>query len=197
MDRTFRTIVVFAAATLFLGSAAVLLLSQRRVSGGDHSPPRQNDEPLNVETREKAADQSAGNPGTAQPRKNTRSQAERDKAKYDVGEMRNEAGEWVRKFRGTPEEREEIIRESRDGIELLRTIAGLTVEAYGAMTPDELEKARKEFEDNSRAQLDYLQSGKLQRMLKTPEEEEVIGAAFEEAQIFLERLDDALRAAGY
>ena len=65
------------------------------------------------------------------------------------------------------------------------------------MSPEELREAREEFEKEYRAQLDYLQTGRLQRMLKTPEEQEVIGAAFDAAQNFLERLDAALNAAGY
>ena len=201
MDRTFKPIVFFAAAALFLGSAAVLLFPHLRRE--DRSPHQQNAEqpddlaPGNADGHEedvavllkRRSDRSALNPA--------KTLAERDKAKYDVGEMRNEAEDMLRRFRGSPEERRDVINECREGTDLLRMIGDLAAESYELMTPEELEKAREEFEKNYRAQLDYLQSGRLQRMLKTPEEQEVIGSTFEAAQDFLERLDEALNAAGY
>ena len=65
------------------------------------------------------------------------------------------------------------------------------------MSSEELEKERASFEKDYRAQLDYLQTGRLQRTLKTPEEQEVIGSAIEAVQNFLEQLDNALHSAGY
>ena len=65
------------------------------------------------------------------------------------------------------------------------------------MSPEELEKERESFEKDYRAQLDYLQTGQLQRMLRTPEEREVIGSTIEVVQDFLERVDNALHSAGY
>ena len=65
------------------------------------------------------------------------------------------------------------------------------------MSPEELEKERESFEKDYRAQLDFLQTGQLQRMLKTPEEEEVIGSTIEAVQEFLERIDASLQSAGY
>lgn len=121
----------------------------------------------------------------------------REKAKFDVGEMRNEVEDMVRKFRGTPEERQEVIDECEGGKELIRWITEVTESSIGKMSNEELEKERASFEKDYRAQLDYLQTGRLQRMLKTPEEQEVIGGTIEAVQSFLEHLDNALHSAGY
>ena len=122
---------------------------------------------------------------------------DREKAKFDVGEMRNEVEDMVRKFRGTPEERQDVIEECEDGKELIKWITEATESSIETMSHEELEKERASFEKDYRAQLDYLQTGRLQRMLKTPEEQEVIGSAIEAVQNFLEHLDNALHSAGY
>jgi len=121
----------------------------------------------------------------------------REKAKFDVGEMRNEVEDMVRKFRGTPEERQDVIDECEDGKELIQWITEATESSIEKMSNEELEKERANFEKDYRAQLDYLQTGRLQRMLKTPEEQEVIGSAIEAVQNFLEQLDNSLHSAGY
>ena len=121
----------------------------------------------------------------------------REKAKFDVGEMRNEVEDMVRKFRGTPEERQDVIDECEDGKALIQWITEVTESSIEKMSNEELEKERENFEKDYRAQLDYLQTGRLQRMLKTPEEQEVIGSAIEAVQDFLEHLDNALHSAGY
>ena len=115
----------------------------------------------------------------------------------EVEEMRNEVEEMVRKFRGTPEERQEVIEECEGGKELIRLFADLSESSIEKMSPEELEKERENFEKEYRAQLDLIQSGELQQMLETPEEEEVIGSTIEAVQEFLERIDDALQSAGY
>ena len=115
----------------------------------------------------------------------------------EVVEMRNEVEEMVRKFRGTPEERQEVIEECEGGKELIRLFADLSESSIEKMSPEELEKERENFEKEYRAQLDLIQSGELQQMLETPEEEEVIGSTIEAVQEFLERIDDALQSAGY
>jgi len=200
MDRTFKNIAILAAAALFLGAAAVILSPHLRQE--DHVPFQQNAEQLDEVTLDDLSGQEDTS-GSLKKRTNrsdrnsAKTLAERDKAKYDVGEMRNEAEDMLKRFRGTPEERQDVIKECKEGTEFLLAIRDLTVESYESMTSDELEKARDEFEKNYRAQLDYLQSGRLQRMLKTPEEQEVIGSTFEAAQDFLERIDEALHAAGY
>ena len=121
----------------------------------------------------------------------------REKAKFDVGEMRNEVEDMVRRFRGTPEERQEVIDECEDGKALIQWITEATESSIEKMSNEELEKERASFEKDYRAQLDYLQTGRLQRMLKTPEEQEVIGSAIEAVHGFLEHLDNALHSAGY
>ena len=115
----------------------------------------------------------------------------------EVEEMRNELEEMVRKFRGTPEERQEVIEECEGGKELIRLFADLSESSIEKMSPEELEKERENFEKEYRAQLDLIQSGELQQMLETPEEEEVIGSTIEAVQEFLERIDGALHSAGY
>ncbi len=120
-----------------------------------------------------------------------------EEMRNEVEEMRNEVEEMVRKFRGTPEERQEVIEECEGGKELIRLFADLSESSIEKMSPEELEKERENFEKEYRAQLDLIQSGELQQMLETPEEEEVIGSTIEAVQEFLERIDDALQSAGY
>jgi len=121
----------------------------------------------------------------------------REKGKFDVGEMRHEAEDMLRRFRGTPEERQDVVEECEGGKELIRLIADLSESSIEKMSPEELEKERENFEKDYRAQLNFLQTGQLQHMLKTPEEEEVIGSTIEAVQEFLERIDNALHSAGY
>ena len=129
--------------------------------------------------------------------KSGKSLDERNNANSEVVEMRNELEEMVRKFRGTPEERQEVIEECEGGKELIRLFADLSESSIETMSPEELEKARANFEKEYRAQLDLIQSGELQQMLETLEEEEVIGSTLEAVQEFLERIDGALHSAGY
>ena len=142
---------------------------------------------------------STASPRTARPaaRRASGSFADREKAKFDVGEMRREAEDMLQRFRGTDEERQEVIDECESGKELIRLFAELSESSIETMSPEELEEERESFERDYRAQLDFLQTGQLQRMLKTPEEQEVIGSTIEAVQVFLERIDDALHAAGY
>lgn len=123
--------------------------------------------------------------------------SQREKGKFDVGEMRREAEDMLRRFRGTPEERQEVIEECEGGKELIRMFADLSESSIEKMSPEELEKERESFEKDYRAQLEFLQTGQLQRMLRTPEEREVIGSTIEVVQDFLERIDTSLRSAGY
>ncbi len=122
---------------------------------------------------------------------------EHDREKHDVAEMRTEVEDMLRKFRGTQKERQDVIDECESGKALILAIMDATVDQYDTMSPEELQKARDEFEEEYRAQLDYLQTGRLQQMLKTPEEQEVIGSTLDVAQQFLETLDNALIDAGY
>ena len=195
MNPTVRSIVIPASAALFLTVAAFCMLPLFRTT------------PEHLSSQPEDGIPSGGMPDQRPPvkrariersaRKNTKSLADLKKAEFDVGEMRNEAEDWVRKFRGTPEERREIVEKLRDDTELILLIGEAAESSIEAMSPEELEKERADFEKNYRAQLDYLKTGRLHRMLKTPEEQEVIGAAFDAAQNFLERLDAALNAAGY
>ena len=141
--------------------------------------------------------ESASGPARTDRMTSAKTREERDKEKFDVAEMRNGAEDMIRRFRGTPEERQEVIEECEAGKQLILAIMDMTVQDYDSMSPDELREAREDFEKEFRAQLDYLQTGRLHRMLKTPEEQEIIGSTFDVVQQFLETIDNGLRAAGY
>lgn len=202
MNPNLKAGVVVVAAAVLCVAAFILVPHLRNRDGGvggiepagtgleldemetDRSPAARSSESV---SRTK---QSARNVSFGVPRN-------REKAKFDVGEMRNEVEDMLRKFRGTPEERQEVIDECEDGKALIQWITEATESSIENMSNEELEKERASFEKDYRAQLDYLQTGRLQRMLKTPEEQEVIGGAIEAVQSFLEHLDDALHSAGY
>ena len=199
MNQRLYTILIVLASALMLASAAIALRSRIRPSG---TAPTTGQDAMELEVEEEqpeVAEEPA--PATesrpAQQDKPAKTRAQRDKDKFDVGEMRNEAEDMIRRFHGTPEERQDVIEECEAGKALILAIADLAVSEYDDMSPEELAKARGEFEKEYRAELNYLQSGKLQRMLKTPEEQEVIGSTIEVVQQFLETLDNALISAGY
>ena len=183
-----------------LASVAIALRSRFQQSGGEAEPRSEcgiRGGGLVLEEPDEPDGQAVDSRSAKSPGKSGKTLAERDKDKFNVGEMRNEAEDMLRRFRGTPEERQDVIEECEAGKALILAIADAAVGEYDSMSPEELREAREEFEKEYRAQLDYLQTGRLQRMLKTPEEQEVIGAAFDAVQNFLERLDAALNAAGY
>ena len=200
MNTTVKTILVLALAASVLGVATVFLLPRLRSAPDRPAPELEAGMPDHGsnDAADAADDPSAKDSRPAQSvRKKRKSLAELNKAQFDVGEMRNEAEDWIRRFRGTPEERQKVTEELRDDTELILLIADAAESSIENMTSDELEKERADFEKKYRALLDYLKTGRLQRMLKTPEEQEVIGTAFDAAQSFLERLDAALNAVGY
>ena len=199
--RRLYTILLFIGSALMLASAVIALRSRPQMCGGGRGfvapdePVDAGDEPDDVvfDSDARAADASS----TKSRNKSGKTLAERNKDKFNVGEMRREAEDMLQRFRGTPEERQSVIEECKDGKSFILAITDEAVAAFDDKSPDELRKAREDFEKDYRAQLDYLQTGKLQRMLKTPEEQEVIGSAIEVVQQFLERLDEGLHAAGY
>ncbi len=200
MNNRLYTVLILIASALMLAAAVIALRSGSRLQ-----PSEGETEPI-VEECSRAepgdtADETDTRTADSRPAKNRsksgKSLDERNKAKFDVGEMRNEVEDLVRRFRGTPEERQEVIEECEDGKELIKLFGELSESSIEKMSPEELEKERESFEKDYRAQLDFLQTGQLQRMLKTPEEEEVIGSTIEAVQEFLERIDDALHSAGY
>ena len=196
MNPTLKYIAVIILVASALGVATAFIMPHFRTSPAYRVPSYETGMP--DDGADKSDSRIRGVRSGQTVRKNTKSLAERNKAKFDVGEMRNEAEDWIEKFRnGTPEERQEVIERLREDTALILMIADAAESSIENMTPDELEKERADFEKNYRAQLDYLKTGRLQRMLKTPEEQEVIGPAFEAAQSFLERLDAALNAVGY
>ena len=197
MNSTVKYMVVLLLTTAFLVVATVLVLPRLRTSP-EHISPSQNVGMTDVGKDDPEADSSAKiSRSTQTSGKNAKSLAERNKAKFDIGEMRNEAEDWIQRFRGTPEERREITRKIKDDTALILLLADAAESSVEGMTHDELVRERADFEKDYRALLDYLKTGKLQRMLKTQEEQEVIGTAFEAAQSFLERLDAALNSQGY
>ena len=196
MDRKLHTILIFAASALFLAAATLAILHK---APAETDPDAAELEFEDEEEQPEAAEEteSASKPRPQQQEKPAKTRAERDKDKFDVGEMRNEAEDMLRRFRGTPEERQDVIEECEAGKALILAIADLAVAEYNDMSPEELMEARKEFEKEYRAELDYLQTGRLHRMLKTPEEREVLGSTFDVVRQFLETLDNALHSAGY
>ena len=201
MNNRLYTVLILIASALMLAAAVIALRSGPRLQ-----PSEEEAEPYVVEEEFPRAepggtadepDTRAGDSRSVKSRKSGKTLDERNKAKFDVGEMRREAEDMLRRFRGTPEERQDVIEECEGGKELIRLIADLSESSIEKMSPEELEKERASFEKDYRAQLDYLQTGRLQRMLKTPEEQEVIGSAIEAVQNFLEQLDNALHSAGY
>lgn len=196
MNSTVKYIVVLVLAAAFLVVATVLVLPRLRTAP-EHPSPLQKAGMADAGKNDAEADSHTKSRSTQTSGKSMKSLAERNKAKFDVGEMRNEAEDWIRRFRGTPEERLEVTRELKDDTELILLLAAAAESSVEDMTHDELVRERADFEKDYRALLDYLKTGRLQRMLKTPEEREVIGTAFEAAQSFLERLDAALNSQGY
>lgn len=193
-------IICVAAAVLCV--AAFILIPHLRNRGGDAGGTELAEDELEQEDGTDAVSPAAQASSVSRPKRSAGTSSfgvpgNREKAKFDVGEMRNDVEDMVRKFRGTPEERQDVIEECEGGKELIRLIADLSESSIEKMSPEELEKERASFEKDYRAQLDYLQTGRLQRMLKTPEEQEVIGSAIEAVQNFLEQLDNALHSAGY
>ena len=202
MNNRLYTILILIVSALMLAAAVIALrFGSRLQPSEDEAEPGYvvEEEFPRVEPGETADEPEtrAENPRPTKSRKSWKSLDERNKAKFDVGEMRNEVEDMVRKFRGTPEERQEVIDECEDGKALIQWITEVTESSIEKMSSEELEKERASFEKDYRAQLDYLQTGRLQRMLKTPEEQEVIGSAIEAVQNFLEHLDNALHSAGY
>ncbi len=200
MNSRFYTVLILVASALMLASAVIALRTRPnlRQSGGEAESGSECGVRGGGLVEEDETDAGATESHAAQSTvKSGKTLEERNKDKFNVGEMRREAENMLQRFRGTPEERLSVIDECEDGKAFILAITDAATAAYEKMSPDELRKAREDFEKDYRAQLDYLQTGRLQRMLKTPEEQEVIGSTIEVVQQFLERLDDALHAAGY
>ena len=200
MSNRHYTVLILIASVLMLVAAVIALRSGARLQPSEDEP----DEPIVEECLRAEPGGTADEPETraedsrpAKGRKSGKTLDERNKAAFEVGEMCREVEEMIQRFRGAPEERQEVIEECEEGRELVRLIAEISVSSIENMSPEELEEERENFERDYRAQLDYLQTGRLQRMLKTPEEQEVIGGTIETVQDFLERIDEAMHSAGY
>jgi hypothetical protein len=196
-------VICVAAAVLCVAAFALVPHLRNRSAGVGISEPAEEEIVQNEETDADVTGTKDASAAVSSGRKPIERNASlgklsrREKGKFDVGEMRREAEDMLRRFRGTPEERQEVIDECEDGKELIRLIAELSESSIEKMSHEELEKERENFEKDYRAQLDFLKTGQLQRMLKTPEEREVIGSTIETVQSFLERVDEALHSAGY
>lgn len=200
MNSRLYTVLILVASALMLASAVIALRTRPnlRQSGGEAESGSECGVRGGGLVEEDETDAGATESHAAQSAvKSGKTLEERNKDKFNVGEMRREAESMLQRFRGTPEERQSVIDECEDGKALILAITDAAAAAYEKMSPDELRKAREDFEKDYRAQLEYLQTGRLQRMLKTPEEQEVIGSTIEVVQQFLERLDEGLHAAGY
>ena len=200
MNSRLYTVLILVASALMLASAVIALRTRPnlRQSGGEAESGSECGVRGGGLVEEDETDAGATESRAAQSAvKSGKTLEERNKDKFNVGEMRREAESMLQRFRGTPEERQSVIDECEDGKALILAITDAAAAAYEKMSPDELRKAREDFEKDYRAQLEYLQTGRLQRMLKTPEEQEVIGSTIEVVQQFLERLDEELHAAGY
>ena len=207
MSSAFRIAVLFTVAALLCAATFILvprLRSATAVSDGyafsdedDASDVLEDEAEAGVSSAAESSDTSSSRAKQSARNRSSDSFSDREQSKFEVAEMRNEVEEMVRRFRGTPEDRQEVIEECEGGKELIRLFADLSESSIEKMSPEELENERENFEKEYRAQLDYIQTGQLQRMLKTPEEEEVIGSTIEAVQEFLERIDGALHSAGY
>lgn len=208
MSPVFKAVLLFAVAAVLCAATFILVPRFRaytRDDVGDVEPAIENAEP----EREADVDGFVSEPRSAGSRtmRTSRGQSLSAVGREDAGddvrapwraeEMRNEVEDMIRRFRGTPEERQEVIDECEEGREFILLMAELSESSIEEMSPEELEKERENFEKEYRAQLDCLQSGRLRDMLESPEEREVIGGALETAQEFLERIDAALYSAGY
>ena len=199
MNSRIYTVLMVIASMLMIASAVIALRSRPRLQPDeaeshedifiDVAGPDDKLEETDVDAKASRSTKSRSKSG--------KTLEERNKDKFDVGEMRREAEDMLQRFRGTPEERQDVIEECEAGKAFILAITNDAVAAFDDKSPEELRKAREEFEKEYRAELEYLQTGKLQRMLKTPEEQEVIGSTIEVVQQFLERLDEGLHAAGY
>ena len=201
MSLSFRAAVVFTVAAILFAATFFLVpyLRSRGDGSGDmvfSAGDLEQGDNLEADLSGKTAS-AAGSRMGHPARRPANTSTDHEKDMFNVGEMRNEVEEMIRRFRGTPEERQEVIDECREGRELILLIADLSESSIEEMSPEELEKERENFEEEYRAQLNYLRTGRLQRMLKTPEEQEVIGGTIETVQDFLERIDAALSSAGY
>ena len=203
MSPVFKAVVLFAVAAVLCAGTFILVPRLRTPAAGSGSDEvAEEAQEDNAEGEVSGMEKSAPAVSPRTRVRNTSSSSElsfddREQSKFDVAEMRNELEEMLRKFRGTPEERQEVIEECEGGKELIRMFADLSESSIEKMSPEELEKERENFEKEYRAQLDYIQTGELQHMLKTPEEEEIIGSTIEVVQDFLERIDASLQSAGY
>lgn len=204
MNSAFKVVVLLTVAAVLCAATFILvprLRNSAAVSDGYESTDEEDvlEDETGADRFSKKDSSGTGIPRTKQSARNRSNSFDddREQSKFDVAEMRNELEEMVRKFRGTPEERQEVIEECEGGKELIRLFADLSESSIEKMSPEELEKERENFEKEYRAQLDFIQTGQLQRILRTPEEEEVIGSTIEAVQEFLERIDGALHSAGY
>ena len=204
MNSLTKVIVLFTVATVLCAATFLLVprLRSRDAGDADGIDVELADDDAEAESERETGDSETTGPGSSGSRAvwtvpADDPSADREKAELAVAEMRQEVEEMVRRFRGTPEERQEVIDECEAARELIRMIADLNESSIEKMPPEDLEKERENFENDYRAQLDFLQSGQLQSMLKTPEEQEVIGDTIDVMQDFLERTDAALQSAGY
>ena len=202
MSSAFKAVVLFTVAAVLCAATFILVPRLRRAAevdpGGIELANNEADDP----EPEQDSPVSREKPSTRNSREysslnSLEIRSDREKNQFDVGEMRHEVEELLRKFRGTPEERQEVIEECENGKELIQLFGDLSESSIEKMSPEELEKEREDFEKEYRAQLDFLQTGQLQQMLKTPEEEEIIGSTIEAIREFLEQIDSALNSVGY
>lgn len=202
MSPVFKAVVMVTVAAILCAATLILVprIRTRMDDAGSVELAADNAEP----EEEADADGSVSEPRNADfritrtARDSSLSAVDREEESGgDVVEMRNEVEDMILRFRGTPEERQNVIDECEEGREFILLMAELSESSIEEMSPEELEKERENFEKEYRAQLDFLQSGRLQDMLESPEEQEVIGGALETAQEFLERIDAALLSAGY
>ena len=126
MNNRLYTILILIVSALMLAAAVIALRSGPRLQ-----PSEEEAEPYVVEEEFPRAepggtadepDIRAEDSRPAGIRKSGKSLDERNKAKFDVGEMRHEAEDMLRRFRGTPEERQEVIDECEDGKALIQWI---------------------------------------------------------------------------
>ena len=148
MNSRLYTVLMVIASMLMIASAVIALRSRPRFQPSGEAESREDifidvagpDDKLEETDVDAKASRSAKSRG-----KSGKTLEERNKDKFDVGEMRREAEDMVQRFRGTPEERQSVIEECEDGKAFILAITDEAVAAFDDKSPDELRKAREEF----------------------------------------------------
>ena len=132
MNSRLYTVLMVIASMLMLAAAVIALRSRPRLQPDeaeshedifiDVAGPDDKLEETDVDAKASRSTKSRSKSG--------KTLEERNKDKFDVGEMRREAEDMVQRFRGTPEERQSVIEECEDGKAFILAITDDAVAAF-------------------------------------------------------------------